>query len=109
MDRETRALGPKQGSGVGTNAGVTVTITGAAGEKLSCTGIECSGDAAALVTVESPASTVIYRKRYAAAFQMSEDWEENELNGAAGADLLVKISASTANCEATIQALRLPA
>jgi hypothetical protein len=105
---QSKSLGKKKGTGVGTNAGVTVTITGASGEALSATGIQCSGDAAALVTVESPASTVIYRKRFAAAFNMSEQWPEGALFGASGSDLLVKISASTSNCEANIQADRIP-
>lgn len=107
-DYDGKEIGNRQGTGVGTNAGVTVTITGAAGEVLSATGIQCSGDAAAVVTVESPASTILYRKRFTAAFQMSEDWETGELLGASGANLLVKISASTLNCEASIQATRVP-
>jgi hypothetical protein len=59
----SRSLGQKQGTGAGTNAGVTVTLTGAAGERLSATEVDCSGDAAALVTLESPASTVTLSRR----------------------------------------------
>lgn len=93
------------GTGVGTSSGVTVTVTApGAGEVWCCTGIQCSGDAAAVVTVESPASTVLWRKRFAAAFNFSEDFEVGEIkSGTANADMLVKISASTSNCEANIQ------
>jgi len=97
-----------QGTGVGTNAGVTVTqAAGGAAERYSATGIQCSGDAAALVTIESPASTVLYRKRFAAAFNMSEQFPVGAMQGAAGQAILVKISASTSNCEAQIQGVKL--
>ena len=90
---------------VGTNAGVTATVTHVTGQKLHATGIQCSGDAAALVTVESPSGTVLWRKRFAAAFSVSEAWGLGSIVGASGSDLLVKISASTSNCEANIQAI----
>lgn len=67
------------------------------------TAIQASGDAAALVTVESPSGTVLYRKRFAAAFNMADYFTSSPLVGAASQDILVKISASTANCEANIQ------
>lgn len=98
-------------AGVGTNAGVTVTQTALAADKIaSAASVQCSGDAAALVTVESPAGTVIYKKRYAAAFNMSETFPPGTIKALSatgtdvpGQDILVKISASTANCEANIQ------
>ena len=90
-------------TGVGTNAGVTVTHALTAGaQRAVVTGIEVSGDAAALITVESPSGTPIYRKRKAAAFDFSEEFEAG-LPGAVGQNVLVKISASTSNCEANIQ------
>lgn len=93
------------GTGVGTNAGVTVTIAAVTGRFLAATGIQVSGDAAAIVTVESPSGTVIWRKRFAAAFNVSESFARAALKGATtGQALLVKVSASTANCEANIQA-----
>ena len=96
-----------QGSGVGTNAGVTVTQTAAdAGKLYVVYGIQCSGDAAALVTVESPANTILYKKRFAAAFNMSEQFDAG-LYGALGSAILVKISASTANSEANFQGVRI--
>lgn len=95
-----------QGSGVGTNAGVTVTATGAAGFVMAPTQISCSGDAAALVTVESPSGTVLYRKRFAAAFTLSESFHLGSLKGAVAQDILVKISASTSNCEANIEGFK---
>jgi hypothetical protein len=107
-DYEGKIIGNRQATGSAAAGGVTVTITGTTGQRLSVCGIQCSGDAAALVTVESPAATVLYRKRFAGAFVLAEDWEPGELLGASGADLLVKISASTSNCEANIQAAQLP-
>lgn len=89
-------------TGVGTNAGVSVTHTLTTSAKRSwVTGIQASGDAAALVTIESPAGTVIYRKRFAAAFNMSEGFATPK-KGADSQNILVKISASTSNCEANI-------
>ena len=96
-------FGAWSASGVGTNAGVTVTHTISSPAARSCvTGIEASGDAAALVTIESPASTVLYRKRFAAAFTLSEGFA-TPIVGADSQNVLVKISASTSNCEANIQ------
>lgn len=90
-------------TGAGTNAGVTVTHTlNSKADHSVVSGIQASGDAAALVTVESPASTVIWRKRFAAAFNFSETFPGG-LPGASGQNVLVKISASTANCEANIE------
>ena len=90
--------------GVGTSAGVTVAQAApGAGKHLTCTGIQCSGDAAALVTIESPAATVLYSKRFAAAFTMSEQFAPGVISGPDNALLQVKISASTSNCEANIQ------
>lgn len=92
------------GTGVGTNAGVTVTKAAATGKRYQVTGIQCSGDAAAVVTVESPSGTKLYQKRFAAAFNMNEKWDVGMLDaGAANQAVLVKISASTSNCEANIQ------
>lgn len=94
--------GAWSGAGVGTNAGVTVTHTINSKATFSYVmGVSGSGDAAALVTVESPAGTPIWRKRFAAAFTFSENFT-SPLQGASGQNVLVKISASTANCEANI-------
>ena len=103
-----RAKGRFQGSGVGTNAGVTVTQAAPADGNsfYGVLGIQCSGDAAAIVTIESPANTILYRKRFAAAFTLGESFLPGSLNGAAGAAILVKVSASTANSEANIQGFR---
>lgn len=82
--------------------GVTVTKGAASGQIHEVTDIQCSGDAAALVTVESPADTILYRKRFSGAFTMSETFT-TPLKGASGAAVLVKISAATTNSEANIQ------
>ena len=90
-------------SNVGTNAGVTVTHTlDSRADHCVAASIQASGDAAAVVTVESPASTILYRKRFTAAFVLSETFSV-PLSGASGQNILIKISASTANCEANMQ------
>lgn len=71
------------------------------------TAIQCSGDAAALVTIESPASTVLFRKRFAAAFVMSETFAPGTIEGAAGAAVQVVVSAGTTNSEANLQGYRI--
>lgn len=108
IDLENKVRGRSQGTGVGTNAGVTVTLTGAAGTQFSVRSIDCSGDAAAVVTIESPAGTVKWQKRFAAAFNTAKEFDLGSLLGADGSNILVKISASTSNCEANISADKLP-
>jgi len=89
----------------GTNGGATATYAaGAAGSRHAVGAIQCSGDAAALVTVESPAATVLYRKRFAAAFNMSERFDP-PLVGAAASAVVVKVSASTSNSESNVQGI----
>ena len=89
----------------GTNGGATVTYpAGASGSQHVLYGIQCSGDAAALVTIESPASTVLYRKRFAAAFNMFEVFYVG-LKGAVDQAVVVKVSASTSNSEANAQGI----
>jgi len=85
--------------GVGTTAGVTVTKSAVTGKELVGAYVSGSGDAAALVTVESPASTILWRKRFTGAFTFSETLPTGCYRSAAGGALLAKISASTANCE----------
>jgi hypothetical protein len=100
-----QGAGAFNATGVGTNAGVSVTQaapTAGTNRKHLAVGIQCSGDAAAIVTVESPAATILYRKRFAAAFNMSESFAI-PIVGAVEQAILVKISASTSNCEANIQ------
>lgn len=89
-------------SGVGTNAGVTVTHTIASGNLTSyVTHISGSGDAAALVTIESPSGTPIWRKRFAAAFTFDTPFPVT-YPAAYKQNVILKISASTSNCEANI-------
>lgn len=104
---DSKVLGVQSATGAGTNAGVTVTVAGVTGERLSPKGIQCSGDAAAVVTIESPAATVLWKKRFTGAFTLSEAFDAGDIQGASGAALLVKVSASTANSEANIQAVSL--
>lgn len=85
-------------TGVGTTAGVTVTVAADGNKTHELYSLDYSGDAAALVTVESPSGTVLWRKRYAAAFNGGASLTK-PIRGATGAALLLKISASTANCE----------
>lgn len=80
-----------------------MTRAATTGRTQTCSGIQCSGDAACIVTIESPSATVLWRKRFAAAFTMSEAFPIGEIVGAADAAMLVKVSASTSNSEANIQ------
>lgn len=93
---------------VDTNGGgVTATISAPSdtARHYVVTGIQVSSDVTALVTIESPASTVLWSKRFSAAFTASEAFPPGVINGAAGQAVLVKISAGTTNSEANIQAL----
>lgn len=93
-------------SSVGTNAAFSATIAApTAPRAYFVTGIQVSGDTAALITIESPSATVIWRKRAGAAFSFSESFPPGTVMGAQGAAVLVKISASTSNSEANIQAM----
>ena len=90
-------------TGSGTNAGVSSTHGLVLAQAHTATSIQCSSDLAAVVTIESPAGVVLWRKRYAAAFTMSEVFPPGTINGAYASDILVKVSASTAACEANMQ------
>lgn len=108
MSRISRGEGQQKfaQTNTGTNAGVTaVEAAPGAGSKLIVTHVSVSGDAAALVTIESPASTVIWQKRYAAAFADELKFDFGELEGGDNTLVQVKISASTSHCEANIAGL----
>lgn len=98
----SKATGFWQEDAVGTTAGVTTTHAAVTGRRHCVEHVSGSGDAAALVTIESPASTILWRKRFAAAFTFSESFAPGQLVGAVNSAVLVKISASTANSEANI-------
>lgn len=84
--------------------GVTATIAApTAPRHYTATGIQTSSDAACVVTIESPAATILWQKRYAAAHAASEEFPIGMIVGAAGEALLVKTSAGTTNSEANIQ------
>lgn len=95
-------------TGVGTSAGVTVTHAAIEGQKHVVTEISCSSDAAAVVTVESPADTVKWRLRFAGAFTLNKAFAPGVLVGESGDAVLVKVSASTSNCEANISGYQRP-
>ena len=82
--------------------GVTATHAAETGKSHVVTGIDVSGDAAALVTIESPSSTVLWRMRYAAAFSDSKVFPPGVIKGASDQAVLVRISAGTTNTEANI-------
>lgn len=90
-------------SAVGTGSGASATHLAAPNLQPTVTGIQVSSDAASLVTIESPSGTVLWRMRYAAAFDRSYTFPPGVLVGAGGQALLVKIATSTSNCEANIQ------
>lgn len=91
---------------VGTNSGATATITTTAGQRTIATTLSVSGDAAALVTLESPPSTVLWQKRYAAAFIDTVYFTYGEYEAVDGQSILVKISASTSHCEANLAGVK---
>lgn len=93
---------------VGTNGGATATFTARTAAKPVVTHISGSGDTAALVTLEIPTGTVVWRKRFAAAFTFTENFHYGEYEGVAAGTASVKISASTTNCEANIAGLEAP-
>lgn len=90
---------------VGTNAGASATQAAPSdtGRHYFCSGIQVSGDAAALVTIESPAATILWKVRMTAAFDRAFSFAPGTIVGAKGAAILVKVSASTSNCENNIQ------
>jgi hypothetical protein len=91
-------------TGADTNGGgVTVTHAAVPSQAHTVTSLQCSGDVAALITIESPAATVIWRKRYSSAFVMSEIFPPGTVVGAVSQAVLVTISASTTNAEANAQ------
>jgi hypothetical protein len=96
----------------GTNGGVSATLTHAAGQRIAVTHISGSSDAAAVVTIESPSGTVLWQKRFAAAFSFSESFHYGEIESSLGVagddttDVLVKVSASTTHSEANIAGLQ---
>ena len=55
------------------------------------------------MTLESPASTVLYTKRFTAGFRMSESFPAGTLVGPVASAMLVKVSGSSANAEANLQ------
>ena len=95
---------------VGTTAGASVTLVNSDPKTLlSPLGIQCSGDAAATIEIQSPAGTLLWRKRFAGAYAFSETFSVGAIRGAGGQNLICVISASTANCEVAMQAALLPA
>lgn len=87
---------------VGTSSGCSATLTHTAGDRLIVSHISGSGDAAALVTLESPAGTVLWQQRFAAAFAFSQNFAYGEIPITDGNDAVLKISASTTHSEANI-------
>lgn len=91
------------GTAVDTNGGgVTLTIAAVTNKAHFLYDLDVSGDAAALVTVESPASTVLWRRRASAAFAWDRSFTV-PIRGAVGQALVVTISAGTTNTEANAQ------
>ncbi len=89
-------------SSTGTSAGVSATQSGTADGTVTVEHISGSGDAAAVLTVESPANTVIWTQRFNAAFTFFYNFPPGCLRGGYGQGVLVKLSASTSHSEANI-------
>jgi hypothetical protein len=91
-------------TGTGTTSGATVIHqdTNLVNTHLVAS-MAVSGDTACVVTIESPAGTVLWRARFAAAFDRYYTFPPKVIRSASASGLIqVKISASSANCEATI-------
>lgn len=87
------------------SGGVSATKAAVTGGTHNVTNIACSSDAAAVVTIQSPSGTTIWRQRFAAAFAMNVPFYPGVLMGAADEAVLVNVSASTSNVEANINGL----
>lgn len=92
---------------VGTAGGVTATLAARPGLIICPTAIQVSGDAACLVSIQSPSGTTIWRMRFTGAFTWTQPFAPATLRGDLSAAVLLVISASGANCEANIQAVSL--
>ena len=70
--------------------------------KYNCiTSIAADSDAAADVTIESPADTVIFRAKIQANTGIEKEWNDSDpIRGADNQALLVKVSAGTVNISA---------
>ncbi len=84
------------------SGGISTTVSGIDGKAATVEHISGSGDAAALVTVESPSNTVLWKQRYNAAFTFFLNFPPGILRGLEDNGVLIKISASTSNVEANI-------
>lgn len=76
-------------------AAAVATKSAVAGQCHVATHISGSSDAAAVVTLESPDGTVLWRKRFAAAFTFSETLPPGEYTAGVNQDLRLEISAGT--------------
>lgn len=103
MDNESRVLLEWQGNAQGTAGGVTFTRAAptTTGRKNVLDELTAYGDAAGIVTVESPSGTVIFKEQFAAAFNVGP--LRLDLEGAKDQALLVKVSASTAFCGVDVE------
>lgn len=89
-------------TGTGTSSGVTVTHGADANLTHLPVAVYVSGDLAATVTIESPASTALLTLNFGSAFALPVPILLGCIQGAPGKLLQVKISASTSLCAATI-------
>jgi hypothetical protein len=102
LDKRVKVRWPATGADTD-GGGITVTRSDPGDGALYATGVQCSGDAAALVTIESPAGSVLWRKRFTGVFNMAETFAPGTLGGLDSEAMLVKISASTTNSEANLE------
>ena len=87
----------------GTDSGATATQTASAGNTFVVTNISGHGDADSAITIESPASTIIWEgKKDVSVEGLPIEHGGMNVTGAKGAAILGKIAASTSDCQITI-------
>lgn len=92
-------MDPHRGKAIGffkaTGTTGTTTQAGVASKKHTVTHISGSSDAAGVVTLESPLGTVLWQKRFGAAFTFSETLPPGEYECPVNTDAVLKVSAGT--------------
>lgn len=95
---------PRAASASGTAGGVSVTLAADGNKTYAVTAVTYNSDAAFIATIESPAGTVLWRRRYAAAGGDHITFPLTPVLGAPGQAVLIKTSASTSLTDASIVA-----
>ena len=94
---------PFNETAAGTGSGATATHALSAGKTFFVTSISGHVDADAIITIESPAATVVWESKIDVSVEgTSFNFPGLNVAGSPGAAILGKISASTADCQVNI-------